>query len=277
MGNEQGTPVCDWDSTPDALWPNWMADISDSKSVAELSIPGTHNTMAFYGGALVECQRWPLSQQYKAGIRFVDIRCRHIENNLTIHHDVVYQQAVLGDVFRDTIAFLKENTGEVILMRIKEDHDETCCTRSFDETLKNKIEAYGESHFWVKNQVPTLGEARGKIVIIQNYPCASVGINYWSLDIADDYHVPTIFHTPQKWSGVKDHLEKARYGHRSQIFLTFASGSSGGAYPNAVADRVNPELYYYLNGFGDQTIRWGIIVMDFPASILVHKIIQSNK
>ncbi|KAJ8273609.1 hypothetical protein GJAV_G00103560 [Gymnothorax javanicus] len=88
-------PDYDDTSTPEFLNASWMASIPDGRPLSEVTLPGTHNTMAFYGGALVECQSWSLDLQLQAGVRFLDIRVRHVNGTLTIHHGVVYQRAHL--------------------------------------------------------------------------------------------------------------------------------------------------------------------------------------
>src|SRR5262245_27175119 len=55
----------------------WMKKLADSKKLSELTIPGTHDTCALHGGDIPKCQAWSLKDQLEAGIRFIDIRCRH--------------------------------------------------------------------------------------------------------------------------------------------------------------------------------------------------------
>jgi len=52
--------------------PDWMGDLEDSVKVSNLSVPGTRETMAKYGGDAVECQSMTLSQQLASGIRALD-------------------------------------------------------------------------------------------------------------------------------------------------------------------------------------------------------------
>jgi len=59
-----------------------MAALPDTTSVAALSIPGTHETLAIHGGALTQTQEdfgdsgATLARQLDAGIRMIDIRAR---------------------------------------------------------------------------------------------------------------------------------------------------------------------------------------------------------
>ena len=78
----RGTPVTDDMSERDVAAAvgisrttlrNWvaMAAIPDDRKLSELSIPGTHDTMAKYGGDVPECQSMTLSQQLASGIRWL--------------------------------------------------------------------------------------------------------------------------------------------------------------------------------------------------------------
>ncbi|HWR47487.1 MAG TPA: hypothetical protein VN327_07745, partial [Pseudonocardiaceae bacterium] len=67
-----------------------MRDIPGDTPVTELSIPGTHNSGCIGGPfGLAQTQDLDLSDQLNAGIRFLDIRLAHYQDNLFVHHDVV--------------------------------------------------------------------------------------------------------------------------------------------------------------------------------------------
>ncbi|XP_014786398.1 1-phosphatidylinositol phosphodiesterase [Octopus bimaculoides] len=269
-------------SEPETNFPNWMSTISDQTSVAHLTVPGTHNTMAFYGGSLIACQYWELYPQLLGGIRFLDIRCRHFRNGLHIHHGVKYQYADIDTVLRNSLRFLTDYPTETIFMRIKEEYETVENNRSYEETLKVSIQRYIEngrisSSF---SSIPKLGDIRGKIVILQNFPGSAYGLNYNGglFSIEDHWYVPTILysHIEEKWQHVKRQLDTSGADEGSSvIYVTFTSGASSGAYPNAVADRINPQLENYLEEKKPKK-RFGFISIDFPSSALIGKIIQCN-
>jgi 1-phosphatidylinositol phosphodiesterase len=68
-----------------------MSDVPGSRLLSQLVLPGTHDSCARSGGSLVACQTRTLAEQLKAGIRFLDIRCRHISDAFAIHHGPVFQ------------------------------------------------------------------------------------------------------------------------------------------------------------------------------------------
>ncbi|XP_061111647.1 1-phosphatidylinositol phosphodiesterase [Conger conger] len=267
-------PDYDDTGTPEFLHPAWMASIPDSRPLSEVTLPGTHNTMAFYGGALTECQSWPLGLQLQAGVRFLDVRLRHVAGNLTVHHGVVYQRAHFGHVLEDVARFLLERPTETVLMRLKEEFSET-------GDIYAAVVGYVRRHarwdlLWHSRRTPTMGQARGKLVVLQDFSGPDLGMRYGSLDIADDWKVPTLLHVPQKWQSVHKHLAAAAEGNKARVFLTFASGAGIFAYPNAVAQRINARLYKYLSDMAGVSKRLGIVTMDFPAAPLLKMIIDFN-
>uniref|UniRef100_A0AAZ3Q235 Phosphatidylinositol-specific phospholipase C X domain-containing protein n=1 Tax=Oncorhynchus tshawytscha TaxID=74940 RepID=A0AAZ3Q235_ONCTS len=266
----------DYDDTaaPEFLNPSWMADLPDSRPLSEVTMPGTHNTMAIYGGALAECQSWSLASQLRAGVRFLDVRVRHVRGNLTIHHGVSYQRAHFGDVLEGVADFLREYPSEMVLMRLKEEFSET-----FDiyGAVVSYIHLYADwDLLWHSRLMPTVGQARGKLIVLQDFGGPDLGMRYSSLDIADDWKVPTLLHVAEKWQSVHEHLETAHVGNKAYIFLTYGSGAGIFAYPNAIAQRINARLYDYLMALMGQNRRFGIITMDFPASPLLQMIINFN-
>ncbi|KAM9385686.1 1-phosphatidylinositol phosphodiesterase [Pholidichthys leucotaenia] len=265
----------DYDDTPNPefLNPFWMASIPDDRWLSEVTMPGTHNTMAFYGGVYSECQTWSLASQLRAGVRFLDIRVRHVNGNLTIHHGVSYQWAHFGHVLEGVADFLHEYPTETVLMRLKEEFSET---NNIYDAVVDFIHRYAHwDLLWDSRLMPTMGEARGKLIIMQNFQGPDLGMSYNSMDIADDWKVPTLSHVEDKWQSVYKHLEAAPTGNKYQIFLTFTSGAGVLAHPRAVAQHVNPLLYDYLMAkMTDLNQRFGIICMDFPAAPLIQMIID---
>ncbi|XP_010871929.1 1-phosphatidylinositol phosphodiesterase [Esox lucius] len=267
-------PEYDDTSAPEFLNPSWMASIPDSCPLSEITMPGTHNTMAFYGSVLAECQSWSLGLQLRAGVRFLDVRVRHMCGNLTIHHGVSYQWAHFGDVLEPVAEFLREYPSETVLMRLKEEFSETS---NIYGPVVSYIHRYADwDQLWHSRLIPTLGETRGKLVILQDFAGPDLGMRYRSLDIADKWKVPTLLHVTEKWKNVYEHLELARVGNKAGIFLTYSSGAGFFAYPRSVAQRINARLYDYLEAQAGQKRRFGIISMDFPAAPLLQMIIGFN-
>ncbi|XP_042291735.1 1-phosphatidylinositol phosphodiesterase [Thunnus maccoyii] len=264
----------DYDDTPNPefLNPSWMASIPDDQPLSEITMPGTHNTMALYGGIYAECQTWSLESQLRAGVRFLDIRVRHVKGNLTIHHGVSYQRAHFGHVLVGVADFLSKHPSETVLMRLKEEFSETY---DIYGAVVDYIHRYIHwDLLWHSRLVPTMGEVRGKLIVLQDFSGPDLGMRYGSLDISDDWRVPTLLHVEKKWQSAYEHLEAAPTGNMAQIFLTYSSGAGVFAYPRAVAQRINTQLYNYLRAKTDLNQRFGIICMDFPSAPMIQMIIE---
>ena len=101
-----------------------MSTIPGHQLIDTISIPGTHDSGADVSPAgWVGTQDWSILQQLYNGVRFLDIRCRHINNIFAIHHGSFYLNKVFGDVLRDVTQFLRENPSETVLMRVKEEYN----------------------------------------------------------------------------------------------------------------------------------------------------------
>ncbi|XP_030066611.1 uncharacterized protein LOC115475012 [Microcaecilia unicolor] len=275
MGSNQ-TKEYDSTENPSIKDPDWMSRLPDKKSLLHLSIPGTQGSVVLHGGNMHQAQSWSLYKQYEAGIRYVDIHCRHHYNTLPVHVGIMYQHQELNHVLRTTIEFLKKHSKETILMHITEELLPEGNTRYFCDTVDHYITEAGKSWFWNSAAIPNLGEVRGKIIILQNFPGLDIGIKYNTLKVSDHFHVPTLFDIGRKWSSVEDNITEAHTGNFDQLYLTVCAGGSSGAYPYSVAANINGKLYYYLSDKTHRMLRYGIIAMNYPGSELIQLIIKSQ-
>jgi 1-phosphatidylinositol phosphodiesterase len=280
-----------------------MKQLRGDRKLSALNIPGTHETCARYGGGLVACQTLSLKEQLEAGIRFIDIRCRHVGDGkgndvFTIHHGLVFQNLRFGEGVRDVcIDFLKANPTECIVMSIKEEYEPDNVTRTFEATFDWYLQ--GTENFWyLGNVIPTLDSVRGKIVLFRRYGNGTKGIvaspSYWkdnatfdiptpggALKIQDEYHVPTLFDLGSKWEKIEKLLNEAEKGSKNDWYINFLSGTSAGAWPiNVAKDRIaasypmNPRLSAFLQP--KSSGRFGMLMMDFPDDSLIRTIISLN-
>ncbi len=101
---------------------SWMRDIPDDTPVTALSIPGTHNSGCADGPlGFAETQDLDVPDQLDAGIRFLDIRLALCEDNLFVHHDVIYMDKSYTSVLAMCSSFLEKYPSETILMSIKDE------------------------------------------------------------------------------------------------------------------------------------------------------------
>jgi hypothetical protein len=100
----------------------WMQDVPDDTLVTALSIPGTHNAGCVSGVlGLAQTQNLDIDDQLDAGIRFLDIRLAHYQDDLFVHHDVVFTDKSYTDVLASCVKFLQKYPSESILMSVMEE------------------------------------------------------------------------------------------------------------------------------------------------------------
>lgn len=269
---------------------NWMTPLNGTLPLSQFSIPGTHDS-----GARVEpiagtakCQNLTIAEQLAAGVRFLDIRCRHIDNGFAIHHGQVYQNINFADVLNSTIGFLNSNPGETVIMSVKEEYDASNNNRSFEATFDSYV-AQAPSKWLLGSGIPSLDAARGKIVLFRRFGAGSVpkGIDASSfpdnttfstggiLRVQDRYNVSN---NDTKWNSILAILNEARYGGPETLYVNFSSGTSSGIFgiPNitGVSNNINPRLTTFFNA--NPTGRFGAILMDFADAAKAQQIYNTN-
>lgn len=153
----------------------WMSDVPDEVKLCELTLPGTHDSCAFAGNLLARCQHMSLEEQLHSGVRYVDVRCRHMNDRFELYHS----SFSLGDFF-DTgvivpvVSFLKQNPSETIIMLVSPEHKQKNNKKSFDDQFLEYINDTNEFWHLDGNQMPILGQTRGKIVLLRR-------LNFWHI------------------------------------------------------------------------------------------------
>jgi 1-phosphatidylinositol phosphodiesterase len=273
----------------------WMASLRGDPSLAELSIPGTHDAGAryerFYG--TIKCQTLTLPQQLRAGVRFLDIRCRHVKNSFLIYHGPVYQRLTFDEVLNGCAAFLRENPTECVIMSVKEENKPSANTRTFENTFDAYV-ASDPARWCLTENVPTLFQAKGKIVLLRRFRASAVpkGIDAtrWPdnasftisspagrLRVQDCYQVRD---TRRKWKAIRNLYDEAASGDRDCLYINFASGYTPSwffKFPRirAVSNGINPLVAAYFANQSPQ--RYGITVMDFADDRKCSLIIATNR
>lgn len=272
----------------------WMKDVPDATSLYGLTLPGTHDTCALHGGDAAETQKRTLDEQLKSGIRFIDIRCRHIGDIFAIHHGPVYQKINFGDgVLKVCLDFLKANPSETILMSVKQEYSPKTNTRTFEQTFDWYIREYDcRPRWYLGDTMPSLGDVRGKIVLFRRFAADTAGQvlglkaepwpendtfsigNTVSMEIQDQYKVATLQGRDRKWDKIEALLDAARTGGKQSLYVNFCSGTSPFCYPYSCANYVNPRLTEYLGN--NVKGRFGAVLTDFETSDINRLIAETN-
>ncbi|MBQ0865977.1 phosphatidylinositol-specific phospholipase C [Streptomyces smyrnaeus] len=240
---------------------DWMAPLAASTALRALTIPGSHDSGARFGGAWVECQDTSIADQLAAGIRFLDVRCRAIDGVFAIHHGAFFQELMFGDVLIACRDFLAAHPGETVVMRVKQEYSTVS-----DEEFRAIFDVYLDQKGWrslfrLQDTLPTLGEARGKVVLLADNG-GLPGVRWADtalFDVQDDYQAEPFAKFPK----ITEQFREAA-AHPGPFYVNFVS-TAAGLPPVWNADRLNPQVRDFLNG-SEMAGRTGlgIVPMDFP-------------
>ncbi|XP_016137475.1 1-phosphatidylinositol phosphodiesterase-like [Sinocyclocheilus grahami] len=256
---------------------SWMETLDDQKLISDITLPGTHESLALHGGFIAECQAWSLEDQLKAGIRFFDFRVVPLGKKLLIMHGPVYQSATLKNALKTIKTFLSKYKSETVLVRVKP-----------VLFLKNKVPllvenmAKNDPDCWTEETIPNIGQVRGKIVFVQKN-AVRLGIRLYETDRHNDYIVTNV---EKKIIIIINHLNDTAYEQyrAGWVVLNYSSGTgiprlSLTINPKSLAKQINPWLYKHLNNESKKTNPkpcFGVIAMDFPGLDLIKKVTEFN-
>lgn len=178
--------------------PCWMKYVDNSKFLDELTIPGTHDSGTCSvdndtepQSSQAKCQQDYIPTQLLEGIRYFDIRLGKNDENGDpgIDHGACYLLKKdgnfmhLSDVIGYFNTFLSENPTEALIMLVSRGNGEA--TNESLTTAFGKVLDENPDLFYTSSRIPTLGEVRGKIVLLRRFGLAgnSVSSHTWGLDL----------------------------------------------------------------------------------------------
>lgn len=171
---------------------NWMSKLSDDIYLTDINIPGVHDaaTANMDMNISSSCQMLYMDDLLDAGVRYFDLRLGTSifvdGDTLTLQHgmdrclDKNDNYLWMDDVLSLSINFLNRNPGETIVFQLLNVND---CHKTIYDYFKKYAE--GSDYFYIGDHVPTLGEARGKIVLISRLDLSKVDENV-TYDIEKD-------------------------------------------------------------------------------------------
>jgi len=268
---------------------DWMRPLDGRQSLANLSIPGSHDSGARYNLCHLpdsaRCQTLSIADQLDAGVRFLDIRCKLTHGRLAIYHGCANQHLDFSCVAETCRQFLGAHSNECLVVSIQRENGPT-------DGFAAAVQAILDSHpdLWFTNDfVPTLAQARRRLVLLRRYAGAAVGIDatHWpdnktftntrgatSLAIQDEYKVWCNSH---KWNAITNFLRRAAQSTDQSLYLNFTSGSHRTLpYPRIrlTANNINPRLLSFARS--TPTGHYGVVIMDFVTPDLCSAIINLN-
>jgi 1-phosphatidylinositol phosphodiesterase len=164
----------------------WMSKVSDSTLLSELTLPGTHDTMAWQYSSWEDisiCHEKGLMAQLQCGARFLDLRLCWVQKgtndaNFSLHHSGDYQNAYFDGLtdhsenpectsfVLDTCAeFLELNPSECIVVTLKRESSSKSASK-YGDAFHDIFAKRPRKLFYAEGVVPALKDVRGKIVLI---------------------------------------------------------------------------------------------------------------
>ena len=267
----------------------WMSLVSDNKTITELTIPGTHNSGAMYDVPVLpdtaKTQTLSISEQLNIGVRFLDIRCKVIENRLILHNGFANQKLTFDNIIDTCKKFLKFNSSETIILELRDDAYPLNNTQIFESVFNKHIKNYNSSLFFLENRFPCLGEVRGKIILIRNFEVSDITLK--GIDKKEKIKDSSILKqnqhkdqtVEQKWHYIKQFFFNAKNDSKSVLYMNYTSGYKKTTFlgiPSVkkISETINP----LVNGFFklSENARYGIIIMDYISENSTSLIISMN-
>ncbi|CAO1618694.1 unnamed protein product [Parajaminaea phylloscopi] len=153
---------------------SFLAQVRGDALISALCLPGTHETFGRYGWPISQCQEptSTIEAQLKAGIRFMDFRVtpkgEKGKERLLAFHGSTDEKIELGAALQQVYDFLQgEGRTEFLLLSLKPEGG--------DAGLMQKLlfDLYiDEAHrplWFLDARIPSLDEARGKIVMLSRF------------------------------------------------------------------------------------------------------------
>lgn len=157
----------------------WMRELKDGILLSALSIPGTHNSPTCHlAPPSVRCQAVSPREQLANGVRFFDIRVQPEEpedpskDGLILVHSSFPISLTGNKYFRDLMHevndFLDKNPSETLVMSVKREGPGEHTDEQLSRILRDHY-ARPDSRWYTNPKIPTLGEARGKVVLVRRF------------------------------------------------------------------------------------------------------------
>lgn len=288
-----------------------MREIDDDKMLYTLTIPGTHDCVTQYVQYphISRCQDRNIYEQLNIGIRALDIRVKSNGERLGMVHGAANAfvnprkfcgiKMDMADVLEHCYNFLSRNPSEAIVFQFKNDSNkemEKCFNNLFYTYIKGN-----EDKWFLENRVPSLGEARGKIVLIRRCKMdksnAEFGDHNTGLDFSN--WVEQDWKAPEPLMLKTNSMDKAsfviqdRFKYKPEdrwqkclrpfldtmakfdgtYIIDYTSTAGGIKGPQHNSSVINPLFMQYPL---DKEKYYGTIYLDFPHPELTRKIIGHN-
>ena len=270
---------------------SWMRSIGDGVPLSALSIPGTHNSPTHHRALpSVRCQVMPVREQLANGVRFLDFRLQPespsdpTKDTLNLVHGV-FPISLTGPkrfrpVVNEIFSFLEQNPSETVIMSVKREGPGNATDAQLSRIMRDHYA--GDVNKWfTAPRIPTLGEARGKIVLVRRFTLEDGPQNEWGgagwcinadtwadntpnslspsgdLCIQDFYEVLETENIDKKIQYSIDHLKRSAKcvcpapgsDAKQPFYINFLTASNfwkQSCWPDKIAAKLNPAIVEFL-------------------------------
>lgn len=253
----------------------WMSYLPEEINISTLSLPGTHNSGAFFklSPPSVRCQGESIQEQLTHGIRFLDIRLskdymsrgENVNDLMIVHGKFPVRLSgsfKFKQVLKEVYKFLDKNPTETILISVKFENTMLNWNENSDEFSKvlfEKFIGHNRNRWYLSDKIPTLKYCRGKVVLLRRFPVLENGKykrfgipSIWNYEnpiyddsnvcVQDYFEIKDASDINKKVNLIKDMIFKARDYHSSdESSKGSVSSSSDDSFNNS--DNLNYMVY----------------------------------
>ena len=290
------------DETPVEGSADWMSRLDDDLKLNRVTLPGTHDSATNYVQLswFSKCQSLGIGEQLEAGARYLDIRLSADGDGLILTHGFTKCKSSafggalsLEEVLNECYAFLDAHPTETVVFAVKREQRDVSIGDM--QLMIDKLVKESPSHWLLTDRIPSVGQARGKLVLVRRYNDEAglgtdSGISFLWADQPghNDTSLNTVsngngsfdlwvqdrfeYGTDDKWNafmtGITDNGAKDK-----DIALHFLStkGTAKFGHPYGFAKKLNQKL---LDTPSDKLSGW--IVTDFFTPSIASHIYESN-
>ena len=285
-------------TAPAAGAADWMAALPDERVISEIVVPGTHDCASQNAqlGFITKCQALDITQQLNIGARYLDIRLGASDGALKLYHGFTKCKASplpwaaqidLEDVLRDCYAFLDAHPGETILFAVKQEHG-GLSDAEFDALVQSYVQQNPE-RWLTPDALPTLGEARGKLLLLRRYEGSGLPLLWANQNGHDDTSLNAAaeengsytlwvqdryeYDAEDKWDSFLAGLSIGIGDGEAAVHFLSTKGSLAYGHPFWFARTLNRRLLRYGLPVGEPL---GWIIVDFGSAKLAEHVWRCN-
>lgn len=235
-----------------------MQSIPDQTYISTLSIPGTHNSAAFFklSAPSVRCQGQSILNQLNNGVRFLDVhlskdymaRGESVNNLMVVHGKFPVKLSgsyKFKNFLKEVYTFLELNPTETVLISVKFENTMLNWNPNTDEFAKvlfQKFIAHNRDRWYLNDRIPTQEYARGKAILLRRFSVLPNGIykkfgipTQWTLEnhiyndniicVQDFADIKSLNDLNKKADLIKNMIDKAKEYHRASVTSTSSNSS----------------------------------------------------